>query len=217
MAVQLQCEAENCKMIKYGDSMDTCIEQMKLHQINKHTTVPANNAPAKQRPPKIDRPGITLNMGEEDWDAFKRRWKMFKNGTEIAPGQVVSQLIACCEQELEAALYREDPQLADRNEQQVLDAIKKLAVFKVALTTRRTQLLERITQDHGERIQHFVSRIKGLANVCDWSVVGKCGQATCITDFTDVIVKLVAIKGLADEDIKKDILGTPDIDEKITA
>ena len=188
--------------------MNECIKLMELHQRNKH------DSSFKQKPPKIDRPDIKLDMGEDDWEAFKRRWKLFKNGTDVSPTQVVPQLIACCESDLESALFREDAELSDKTEDQVLEAIRKLAVLKVALTTRRTQLLERVTQDHGERVQQFVSRIKGLASVCQWSVKGSCKGATCTADFTDTIVKLVTIKGLADEAIKKEILGTPDIDSK---
>ena len=42
---------------------------------------------------------MQLNITEEDWEAFKRRWDLFKAGTKMSQAQVTSQLIQCCGKE----------------------------------------------------------------------------------------------------------------------
>ena len=177
MAKQLKCEAHGCQVIKEGDTIADCVAQLQLHQENAHrkpTPAPRGDEVVKQKPPKIDRPTIVENMSEDDWEVLGRRWEVFKAGTEIA-GRESSQLLAGCEESLQQALFRQDKELHKKPEAEVMKAIKLLAVEKVALTSRRTQMLESLSQDPGERIQKFVSRIKGLANVCRWQEPGSCG------------------------------------------
>ena len=206
--VQLACEAAGCDVVKKGDTMRDCIDQMTFHQKHAHEA-----EKKKQKAPAIDRPEITEGMAEDKWETLLQRWVMFKAGTDIE-GREVPQLVACCPKELGDRLHAEDKLLASRSEDHVLQVIKAKAVIKVPLTSRRIQLLEKVIQDPSETIQQFVSRIKSQANVCEWTAPGPCGSATCKVDYTDEIVKLVAIKGLADDSIKKEILGTDGIDDK---
>ena len=56
--------------------------------------------------------------------------------------------------------------------------------------------------------------IKGKVSTCSYTL--KCSVTTCAADndFTDVMVKDVLIAGLADEEVKKDVLGWQDLDRK---
>ena len=56
--------------------------------------------------------------------------------------QIPVQLIACCELPLEAALFREDPQMTSKPDANILVTLKQLAVMRVALRTRRATLLQ---------------------------------------------------------------------------
>ena len=197
--------------MKTAEDMTTCIALMQLHQQNVHAA-----QATRQKPPKINRPSLQQGIGEDDWVAFARRWDNFRKGTDLSPNQVTTQLLACCEPELEAALFREDPNIADKPEKDVLDAMKRLTVLNVALSVRRATLLQ-TKQDPGERVRQYVARVRGLANVCQWTITGT-GSSTpggnVTLDYTEEIVKLVIMNGLADEEIRKEVLGAPDVDNK---
>lgn len=206
----LKCEATGCLEVKRAADMSTCIALMQLHQKNVHET-----RDARQKPPKINRPSLQQDIGEDDWAAFTRRWEMFRSGTDLGAGQITPHLLACCEPELEAALFREDPTLASRTEEEVLDAMKRLTVLRVALSVRRATLLQ-TKQDPGEHVRQYVARLRGLANVCQWTKTGDCTQATCqgtiSIDYSEDIVKLVLLSGLVDDEIRKEVLGTVGVD-----
>lgn len=51
------------------------------------------------------------------------------------------QLLACCEPDLEASLFKNDPTLRDHEEVAILTAMRQLAVIDVAATVRVTELL----------------------------------------------------------------------------
>ena len=214
--VTLQCEVPNCTISKTADDLPTALQLLQLHDKQAHGTAAAVSMADKQKAPKIDRPTINQSCTEEDWAAFSRRWDLFKSGTALHPSQVTPQLIACCETELESALFRDDPQVASKSADIVLTSIKRLAVIGVALSARHAATLK-TCQEPGEPIHNYVSRLRGKAHVCNFTSKGSCGNDACIADFTDDMVKMIMINGLADEDVKKDILSTTDIDDKTLA
>ena len=98
--------------------------------------------------------------------------------------------------------------------------MKRLAVISVALSARRTTLLN-TSQDGGESVRQYVARLHGLAAVCEWSKTATCNKEGCDgrvhVDYTDEIVRMVLLNGLADGEIRKEVLGTPDIDSRTLA
>ena len=56
--------------------------------------------------------------------------------------------------------------------------------------------------------------MKGKAATCSYSIVCSGEGCTQANDFTDIMVKDVVISGLADEDVKKEVLGWSDLDNK---
>ena len=210
--VNLRCEAAGCSEVKTAEDMPTCIALMQLHQKNVH-----DQPETRQKPPEIARPTLQQGISEEDWEAFTRRWALFCRETKLPTDRIPAQLMACCELQLEAALFRQDPSVASKCEADILDAMKQLAVMRVALSTRRATLLQ-TCQDHGEHVRQYVSRLRGLANVCQWTKSGPCRTEGCTgsaqIDYTEDIVKLVLLNGIADDDIRKDVLGTTDIDNR---
>lgn len=82
------------------------------------------------------------------------------------------------------------------------------------MNVRRSELLS-IRQDQGENARSFFANINGKAVTCSCSL--ECSSATCTNqvDFTDVRdVKDSLINGLSGGDIKKDVLGWADLDNK---
>ena len=106
--------------------------------------------------------------------------------------------------------------MASKSADIVLASIKRPAVIGAALSARRAVTLK-TCQEPGEPIHNYVARLRGKAHVCNFTTKGSCGNDACIADFTDDMVKMIMINGLADEDVKKDILSTTDIDDKTLA
>ena len=95
----------------------------------------------------------------------------------------------------------------------LLNAIKKLAVISTAESVRKTELLS-MRQDYGQPVRSFVAKVKGKAQVSLFTKDCPAQQCQQQVDFTDDIVKYVVVAGIADEEIKKDVLGHADLDTR---
>ena len=144
-------------------------------------------------------------------------WKSFKRCTEIPNGQEADQLFDCCDKTLGRLILKENPEVIESEEEELLQALKRMAVIKIAACVRRTWLLT-LKQDHGQSIREFYANVKAQAATCDFSV--KCTQTCCngkpAVDYTSLVVKDIIICGLSDIEIRKDVLEWPDLDSKST-
>ena len=205
MVVEFMCEHPGCTVTKCADSEAIALGLLQLHQTNAHSS-----AGHKQRPPKVDRPRIAGGATAEEWATFRRRWDTFKSATDMTDAEMKCQLLACCEQELEASLFKDDPHLRDKTEEVILASMQSLAVIDVAATVRVTELLG-MKQDHGEGIRAFVARVRGKANICALEKACTCGTQV---NYTDEVVKWVVLAGLSSPMVAREVLGTIDIDQK---
>ncbi len=205
MPVTLTCEVPGCGVTKTADSDATALGMLQLHNTQVHSNT------TKQKPPKVDRPRITRGLSGEEWATIERKWGMFTASTVIGQEELNSQLLACCDTELENALYQNCPDLAGATEATLLQSIKDLSVIEVAETVRVTELLS-MRQAHGEPVRAFVARLRGKAQICPFQV--KCGACNVKILYADHIVRWVLLAGLASPDIARDVLGTTDIDKK---
>lgn len=94
--------------------------------------------------------------------------------------------------------------------------MKKLTVIGEPLSVRRSRLL-RSTQQPGEHVRQYVARLRGNANVCQWTKSAQCVNKSCSStiriDYTDDMVKLVLLNGLCDDDIRREVLGSTGVDD----
>ena len=180
---------------------------------NVHSSAPRSEAATRHRAPRIDRPKISAGSSEETWSTFNTRWAMFKRSTGLADAESVQHLFHCCDEDLGDAILKGHPDAVSQDEDHLLRTIKMMAVVPVAICVRRAELLC-AKQDHGESARSFYAKVKGKAATCSYSIVCSSGTCTQVNDFTDVMVKDVVISGLADEDVKKEVLGWCDLDNK---
>ena len=161
----------------------------------------------------MNRPSISKGLSEEEWNTVKRKWEIFKNSTNIPHNQLSTQLWQCCTEELTSELFRDIPNIATIGEVELLAGIKQLAVLSVALCVRKTELFS-LRQDRGQPIRSFAANVKGKAHTCSFSK--KCGIQTCgnEVDYSEDIVKHILLSGIVDEEIKREVLGLPDLDTK---
>ena len=61
-------------------------------------------------------------------------------------------------------------------------------------------------QEHGETCRSYLARIRGLANVCKLSVTCTATGCSEQVSYTDTFVKYALIKGLADNEVREELL-----------
>ena len=148
----IPCSAEGCTYVTDDFEVAAAVEQLKIHANDKHrapTPTPPPQAPApaaatgdvRQKPPKLNRPTISRGTTEEEWSIIKRKWAIYKTTMNIPNDQIATQLWQCCDDDLTSDLFRDIPNIASIAEDDLLAAIKFLAVVSVATTVRQTELL----------------------------------------------------------------------------
>ena len=148
----------------------------------------------------------------EDWDTFELNWFQYKKHSELKADEVSGQLVACCSKELQSALSRNlGPQQFKTEEAVLLKHMEQLAVEFQNPAVYVQEFLD-IKQTPDEGIRHFLSRLKGVAEHCEFSVdsVCVCKNINKVS-YSDSLVKFKLVSGLLDSKIKEDILGA---DEK---
>ena len=205
------CPLEGCTYETVNCEASVAASLLMIHN-NVHLNENANNS--KQKPPKIDRPHIGKESSEEVWNIFESKWKMFKENTKMSGSEVRHQLYQCCDEELGDAILKGHPNIVDtHSENELMLVIKQSAVIPVSKVVRRSIFLG-TKQDLGENARAYAARLKGKGTTCSYSVT--CPRDGCdqIIDFTDIILKDVLVAGLADEDIRKEVLGWENLDDK---
>ena len=94
--------------------------------------------------------------------------------------------------------------LLKRNPSIFMAVMKSLAVIVVATRVMRADLV-RMQQERDKSFRAFAARVRSNADTCDY--ITKC---TCLrdVDFTDSIIRDVMTAGIADLDIRHEVLGT---------
>ena len=125
------------------------------------------------------------------------KWSRDKRSTlaGATPQNTSDQLWACCETELETAVYNTGVR-SDDDESKLLGAMKKLTVIKQNSLINVVEFLD-MAQDPEETGGPFVARLKG-----------KCSSDSCaqVTNYTDQMVCHQLVRGLADLAIQEQVL-----------
>ena len=211
--VALRCPVANCGRQVVNRDMDLAVAIYRAH-ISTHET-DTNQDRSNGKGEKISRPRITRGMLIEAWNSFQVRWGLYKTGTSLPESERSLQLMYCCDKELLEQLLQADPNIADKPEVDQLDSIRKLAVIPVSRGIRRAGLLN-MTQKADELSRTFLANVQGKAATCEFTT--RCTEECCSeegksADFTNTIVKYVLVNGLADAEIRREVLGWKLLDE----
>ena len=186
------------------------------HHLKTHET--ADHAPErKPRPPPLQAPKLTGQCSEAKFGDFKKKWGFYKLSVDMPPGAVTSYLLGCLDEEIRTDVHAAHAEILTMSEDEVLAAIEQHAVQKRAISSLKVDLW-RMRQDEGESVRKYYARVKELASQCQLTVA--CTNAGCrlrnppYISYCDEIVKQVVISGIADKDIKKEVLGVAGIDGK---
>ena len=206
--VIVQCSVPSCEFQTTDVSEALAIALLANHALAHQNATPTEAAPApKPQGPKLERPKVDVGVSIEDWNVFVRRWEVFRTGSGINETSAPSQLFQCAGTELGDSLLKANPNIASQPLEQLLAAMRSLAVIPVATCVLRTELLQ-LHQDRDEACRAFAARVRGKAETCAFSAVCQCGENV---DYTNHVIRDVILNGLSDPDIRRDILGTKDL------
>ena len=132
------------------------------------TSQPATQATAKVE--KVRRPTISSAGSSEEWSYFPTRWKDYAKETKLKGKDMVIQLLECCEEQLREDFARNaGGLLTNKSVDEVMAAIKKLAVREENTMVTRAQL-HNMHQDRDETICSFTARLRGQASSCKFLI-----------------------------------------------
>ena len=180
---------------------------IQLLTIHGYTHLPA--ARQQQQLERAKRPMVDMGCTSEKWSFFKSQWVNYKKLTKVAGEDAKDQLLECCQYDLKLALFRaHSDKLEGKTEQEMLEAIERLAVEPEKEIVERVRLLN-MKQDRDELVQSFVTRLRGQANMCKFIIKHKCScNLESDVNYSDLIVRDVLARGIADADIQVELLGT---------
>ena len=159
---------------------------------------------------KVKRPSVSSAGSTEDWLYFESRWSDYVAATRLKGPDCVIQLLECCDEQLRRDLTRNaGGSLAAMSKDEVLIAIRRLAVREESTMVARATLLS-MRQDRDEPVRAFVARLRGQAGVCKY--VHPCTGCGHANSYMEAILRDVLCRGLVDTDIQTDLLGDPNQD-----
>ena len=205
MSVTLQCPWEGCEYATPAAESAVALQVLTIHGYS-HLPKPVTHQQQQLERPK--RPKVDMGCTSERWSYFRSCWATYKTLTNITDN-ATDQLLECCEDELKLALFRAyNDKLRGKAEPDVLKAIEKLAVEPEKEIVERVRLLN-MRQDRDELVQSFVTRLRGQANMCKFVLKYKCRcNEESDVNYSDLIVRDVLARGIADADIQVELLGT---------
>ena len=201
------CSWSDCTYVTEDTDAPVAMQLLSLHDGTHRRT--HTQAPDKSTAEKVKRPTIDQAGTSEEWAYFEQRWEDYKQATRLQGNEVIYQLLECCEENLRKDLTRTHGRLNTETEQNVLKFIKTLAVRPENVLVARVQL-QCLRQDREETIRSFCARLRGQARVCNFTQQKQCSCSEKVDfDYSEIMVRDALIRGIADEDIRLEIVGQP--------
>ena len=210
--MEIPCQFPGCEYTASHADKDVAIALFQSHNLSHQA---GQSTAGNHKLPKVERPVLKQDVSDEDWYAFLSEWERFKKRTNIGSSEINDQLLECCERNLRRLIIKEDPDVFEESEADLLVAMKRMAVIQVATSVRRTKVLQ-AKQEPNETFREYYANVRASAATCKYSI--KCPKPCCAAndpiDYTPLVVKDVIIAGIADPDIMKETLGWKDLDSK---
>ena len=154
-----------------------------------------------------DRPVIDSDIDDREWELFLDTWSRYKTMAGVTTvDNVRMELRAACSTEVNKMLFEfvGPTTLADCTEAQLLAHIKSVAVKQVHHEVHQMNF-HLMTQQDGESITHYVSRLKAQAFLCKFEVQCTCDPASTVK-YADQMVAQRLVAGLCNVDHQRKIL-----------
>ena len=155
----------------------------------------------------LTRPSIDIGVSLEAWNVFTRLWQMLRQGSDINKASATAQLFQCASQSLGDSLLKSDAEIVSKPLQELLSAMHRLAVIPVATGVLRSDLMQ-MRQLKNETFCAFAARVRGKADTCAFTIDCTCGLKI---NYTDHMIRDTLLNGIADDEIRRKILGSADL------
>ena len=212
--VVIDCYIEDCDF-KTPDLGETIAGTILSHHLSVR-----HPPPQAAKPPPLPLPRLAGQVSNEQFQEFEREWQNWHSSSNVEPAKTTAYLINCCEAGLKSDIQSAVVNITQKSETEVLAIMKQHAVLTRAKSSMITELLGS-RQSEGESVRKFVARVTAIARNAD--LVVPCPNTDCVNharpyvSFTDIVVKHVVINGLHDVDIRREVLGVTDLDDKTLA
>ncbi|RDH89254.1 MAG: hypothetical protein DIZ77_16200 [endosymbiont of Seepiophila jonesi] len=189
------------------------MQLLAMHNTSEHNAVPPPTQATAPKKAKADRPPIDMGITTERWVYFQKRWNTYKIATGLTGADIQCQLMDTCSEQLRYAMFQDNNDIEQQPEKDILDSIHRLAVKAENVMVSRVAL-NNLQQQADEGIRNFTARVKGQADLCQFTQ--KC---TCTKEvrYTDEMVRDVIIRGLYDQDTQREVLGMQEQDMELDA
>lgn len=205
MAKKHRCPFPDCTYEKEEVTDALAAVLLLVHSSGTHTAQGAPNVTPNTKLEKVRRQKISAAGSSEDWSYFLLRWGNYVTATNITGRDKVIQLLECCDEQLRTDLTRNaGGSLTDKTADEVMEAIKKLAVREKDTMVARVQL-HNMRQDRDKTIHSFGACLLGQAGVCKF--LDTCPGCSLEVNYTENVLRNVLTRGLADSEIQLDLLG----------
>ena len=148
----LPCLVMGCKKRAIDTDEDVVVALYNAHSYTHTVDAGRDQGSSQRKNGKLDRPRITQGASIESWDSFKILWRLYKQAADLSETEYSLQLMYCCSKELREQLFRTDPRITARPEEEQIKSIGKLAVVSHAMSETCSKLLS-ISQKVGGRHQ----------------------------------------------------------------
>ena len=221
--MELQCPDIECTMGEDGGRYKTekldqsgALQLLNLHVQLNHLRQEQGAQGAQHQQPeaggrskqeKVPRPTLNRNISEDKYLHFHRLWLRYKRSTQMTSEVVIrDQLLSCCSDELSEELGNLfGEQLDNKSEEEILAEMRRLAVVAQNNLVNIVRLRSLI-QDRDEPIRSYLARLKGISAVCKLTLRCSCNPPASVS-YADKEILHCIVKGLADEDIRRQVLG----------
>ena len=202
--VVVDCPVDGCDYSTQDVSEALAIALLTIHGPT-HTAHTPEPLPVKG--PRLERPQVNVGISTEEWNVFIRRWEVFRVGSGIDDASAPSQLFQCAGTELGDSILKANPNATSGTLATLMNDMKSLAVIPIATGVLRTELLQ-MRQERDESFRAYAARVRGKAETCEFVTTCQCGANV---NYTDHQIRDTLLNGINDHDIRRDILGHPNI------
>ena len=132
---------------------------------------------------------------------------MYMQGSGINKTSATAQLFQCASQSLGDSLLKSDAEIVSKPLEELLFAMRRLAVIPIATDVLRSDLMQ-MCQLRDKLFRAFATRVRGKADTCAITIDCTCGLKV---NYTDHMIRDTLLNGIADDKIRRAILGSADV------
>ena len=153
---------------------------------------------------RLPRPALDTGITDADWTFFESQWERYKRSNRLLGQDAIDQLWACASEELGRQCHDAGAN-KDTTEKELLVMFKRCSIRAQNKLVNVVEFLN-LCQEPEEAASKFISRVKGQAKVCEFTV--KCPAEGCDQDvsYSDKLCSHVIVRGLEDSDIQERVL-----------